>query len=105
MGIKILNCKVIELFNIYLNEDWESIISNIFQIDEKELKKIKEILESKTKDESENYKNKYKKIKQKIAEQSFFNSKYKSTFKIVDFYYPKIRNYLKNYFFTMKKEN
>lgn len=104
-GIRILNYKVIELFNIYLKEDWESIISNIFQIDKKELKKIKDILETKTKDESENYMKKYKEIEQEIAEQSFFNSKYKSTFKIVEFYYPKIHKYLKNYFFTMKKEN
>ena len=41
MGIKILNFKVIELFEIFLKEDWESLISKNFQIDEKELKKIK----------------------------------------------------------------
>ena len=52
MGIKILNFKVIELFEIFLKEDWESLISKNFQIDEKELKKIK--------------KNKKKKMKMKI---------------------------------------
>ena len=83
MGIKILNFKVIELFEIFLKEDRESLISKNFQIDEKELKKI-EI--HKNIDENEKYKEKYEKIVEKIANQSFFKNINKGNNKNIEFH-------------------
>ncbi len=94
MGIKILNFKVIELFKIFLKKDWKILISKNFQIDEKELEKIKKKI-----DKDKNYMKKYEKICEEIANQRFFNNINEGNNKINEFHQPKS---LTNLFVTKK---